>query len=281
MPWLRIALWIGGGYLALCLLLWAVQDRLIFHPRPLAAQPTNRAATPIEIVRDAATLRGWIVNDAHAAGPLIVYFGGNAEEVSGSIGDFARRAATTVLVNYRSYGESTGKASQQALLDDAVAVVDWARRRHPNRPLALFGNSLGSGVAALAAPRVAADGVILVSPYRSIAHVARRYYPIFPIRWLLRHPFDAEAAAAELPPAFIAASPMDRVIPFEESRAMARAIGAPAFETFDVAHGGFPALPSFWAAVDGFLATLGQDVPRRLVPSPTSLLPFGQDSPKA
>ena len=108
---------LGGIYLLLCVLLWILQDKLIFHPRPLAAEPTHPAAAAVELVRPDAVLRGWTVN-ADSTGPLIVYFGGNAEEVSGHIAGFAERAATTVLFNYRGYGTSDGKPSEAALVPD-------------------------------------------------------------------------------------------------------------------------------------------------------------------
>ncbi len=247
------------AYLASCALLWSTQERLIFYPRPLAYQPTHPAALPIEIDRSDAVLRGWVVNEGQG-GPVIVYFGGNAEEVSVNIGYFSDRRATTVLLNYRGYGESTGKPAERHLVGDAVAVSEWAKARFPGRPLVLFGSSLGTGVAALAAARVRPDAAILVSPYRSIARIAQKYFRVFPVRWLLRHPFRAETAATAMPPTLVVASSVDGVIPYEESQAMVRAMraaenGAPVdFRTIDVPHGAFPGEPDFWRAVDEYLA---------------------------
>ena len=251
------------AYLAACALLWAVQEKLIFYPRALAYQPSHPAAVSIEIARPDAVLRGWIVN-GEQAGPLIVYFGGNAEEVSGNIDYFADRHATTVLFNYRGYGESTGKPSERHLVADAVAVSEWTKARFPGRPLVLFGSSLGTGVAALAAARVKPDAAILVSPYRSIGRIAQKHLRVFPVRWMLRHPFRAETVAAALPPTLVIASSVDGVIPYEESQAMVRAMraakdGSPVeFLTIDVRHGAFPGHPEFWRAVDDYLAGLSQ-----------------------
>lgn len=251
------------AYLASCVLLWSAQERLIFYPRTSVYQPTHPAAEPIEINRSDAVLRGWVVNEGQG-GPLIIYFGGNAEEVSVNIEYFADRRATTVLLNYRGYGESTGKPTERHLVDDAVAVSEWARTRYPGRPLVLFGSSLGTGVAALAAARVKPDAAILVSPYRSIARIAQKYFRVFPVRWLLRHPFRAEAVAAGMPPTLVIASSVDSIIPYEESQAMVRAMravenGSPIdFRTVDVPHGTFPGDRDFWQAVDDYLARLPQ-----------------------
>ena len=250
-------------YLAACALLWAAQEKLLFYPRALAYQPSHSAAVPVEIDRSDAVLRGWIVN-GEQTGPLIVYFGGNAEEVSGNIDYFADRHATTVLLNYRGYGESTGKPSERHLVEDAVAVSEWTKARFPGRPLVLFGSSLGTGVAALAAARVKPDAAILVSPYRSVARIAQKHFRVFPVRWMLRHPFRAEMVAAAMPPTLAIASSVDNVIPYEESRAMVRAMRAAGdgsrveFRTIDVRHGAFPGSPEFWQAVDDYLAELSQ-----------------------
>lgn len=254
---LRVLLALGGIYLALCAALWALQEKLIFHPQPPGPPLANPAAKAVSLARGEVTLRGWMVNEA-AAGPLIVYFGGNAEEVSTHVDGFADRAATTVLFNYRGYGDSGGKPSQTALVADAVAIVGWAREQFPDRPLVLFGLSLGSGVAALATPQVGPDALVLVSPYRSVEHIARATYPMFPVRFLLRHPFRADSAVDAMPRSLVLAAPEDRVIRFEESTAMVRLLGEKAqLHTFDVAHGEFLFHAPAWEAIDEFLGGVG------------------------
>lgn len=255
---MQILLTVVGAYLGICGLLWAFQERLIFHPRAVAVTPWNPPAEPIEIDRGDAVLRGWMVN-AESTGPLIVYFGGNAEEVSGNVKIWAERKATTVLVNYRSYGDSTGSPSERALRGDAIAISEWARARFPDKPLVLIGLSLGSGIAALTAQHVEPDALVLISPYRSVEHIARRSLPFVPVGLLLRHRFSAESAAADLPRTLVIASPRDGIIPLAENMAMVGAINAAArhrveVRTFEVSHFGFLHDPGVWHAVDEFLA---------------------------
>ena len=257
---MQILLTVVGAYLGICGLLWAFQDRLIFHPRAVGVTPWNPPAEPIEIDRGDAVLRGWVVN-AESAGPVIVYFGGNAEEVSGNVDNWARRKATTVLVNYRSYGDSSGSPSERALRGDGIAISEWARAEFPDRPLVLLGLSLGSGIAALTAQHVEPDGLILISPYRSVEHIARRSLPFVPVGLLLRHRFSAETAAPDLPRTLVIASPRDYIIPIGENMAMVETIKAAAkhrveVRTFEVSHFGFLHHPGVWRAVDEFLATV-------------------------
>ena len=257
---MQVLLTVVGAYIGICALLWAFQEKLIFHPRPVLRTPPNPPAEPIEIARGTVVLRGWIVN-AQSEGPLVVYFGGNAEEVSRNVENWAARAATTVLVNYRGYGDSTGSPGEAALKADAVAISGWARSRFPERPLVLFGQSLGSGIAVLASPVVKPDALILISPYRSVEHIARRTLPIVPVRTLLRHRFDAQTAAADLPRTLVLASERDEVIGFKENRAMIEAINAGTgglveLHTFRLFHNQFFNHPPVWQAVDEFLETI-------------------------
>ncbi len=259
---MQIVLTVVGAYLGVCGLLWAFQEKLIFHPRPVIRTPPDPPAAPVEIARADAMLRGWVVN-ADSKGPLVVYFGGNAEEVSRNTHNWAARNATTVLLNYRGYGDSTGTPGESALRADAVAISDWARARFPDRPLVLFGQSLGSGVAVLAAPAVKPDAMILISPYRSVEHIARRTLPFVPVRPLLRHRFDAEAAVADLPRTLIMASPIDGVIGYPENEAMVESINAHAkfpveLRTFQLRHNQFFNHPPVWQAVDEFLEQISE-----------------------
>ena len=254
---LRAALGLGCVYFLLCAFLWAIQERLIFHPQPVFAPPSHPRAAAVTIDRGDAVLRGWVVN-GDAPGIVVLYFGGNAEEVSVHINAFAERAATTLLVNYRGYGGSDGRPSEQALVEDAVAVAAWAKRQFEARPLVLFGSSLGTGVAVLAAPQVRPDAVILSSPYLSVERIARSSFPIFPVRWMLRHPFRAETEVAHLPNTLMFASRTDRVIPFAESKALANLLGERGdLRVFDdLPHNAFLAYPPLWQAVDDFLAAV-------------------------
>ncbi len=131
------------------LLMYLVQDSLIFHPQPLGearrAQIASQPAVESRFIdaADGTRLHAWHVKGE----PLVVYFGGNAEEVSWMLDDAARRAPGTgwLLVDYRGYGSSDGSPSENALVADALRWYDHISPEH--RKIYLFGRSLGSGVA--------------------------------------------------------------------------------------------------------------------------------------
>ena len=110
---------------AICLLIYFQQDRLLFHPQQLSeadARVVERIATRSDTFEVGAAagarLRGWLVRGAsQSPWPLIIYFGGNAEEVSWLLPELSRLpSCATLLVNYRGYGLSSGRPSEAARL---------------------------------------------------------------------------------------------------------------------------------------------------------------------
>ena len=218
---LRIGVVLLVAYGAVCLLAFLLQDRIIFYPRGVLIEPRGPHVEALTFERAGTVLRGWVVNP-RARGPVLVYFGGNGEELSPLTEVFAGLDATTLLVNYRGYGRSEGTPSAAALIDDARAVTTTLAPDYgSDRPLLLFGRSLGSGIAASVAATVPVDGMILMSPFRSLEHMARRVMPWVPVRWLLRHRIDTAAAVDALPEqVLVLYAPDDGIVPAAETRAL-------------------------------------------------------------
>jgi pimeloyl-ACP methyl ester carboxylesterase len=252
---LRLLLFLGTAYAALTLTVYLLQDRIIFYPREIWQEPHGGHVQPVSLPRADVTLHGWIVN-ADSEGPLLVYFGGNAEELSYLVDVFAKLNATTLLINYRGYGLSEGTPTASALIDDARAVVgDLAGRYRADRPLLLFGRSLGSGIAASVAASVPVDGIILMSPFRSLNHLADRIMPWLPTRWLLRHRIDVVAMLDSLPDkTLVLYSPQDRIVPAKETQALLGLFpNAPQIVQFGGGHNVPLTRHEIWQAVKAFV----------------------------
>lgn len=218
-----IFLGIAAGLLMLA---WIFQEKLLFFPPPRAAWPGARSgAEAVSVLSaDGKRLRGWFVRSGMgtAPAPLVIYFGGNAEEVSWLVSAAERFAGwSLLLVNYRGYGDSEGRPGEKALFEDALRVYDYANRRAdviPGRIVAM-GRSLGSGVAVYLAANRPLRGVILVSPYDSMVEVAKHHYPFLPISLLLRHRFDSLSRAPLIDaPLLCLIASEDRIVPPERSR---------------------------------------------------------------
>lgn len=258
MEWLLIAVALVLGVPAAA---WLAQDRLIFYPQPvLSTAHLPPDAAPLEVVAaDGARLHGWMRVPPRTPAPVVIYFGGNAEEVSWTLAD--RRWPedwAVVAVNYRGYGRSEGTPGEAAIVADALAIHDTVARRPEidATRVVVFGRSLGTGVAVrLAAARPVA-GVILASPYDSLVAVGRTHFPLLPVGWLLRHRFDVEAEARRLDlPLLAIVAADDDIIGQPRSRALYDAWRGP--KAWQVVpgtdHNTLSAPPAFWAAVARFL----------------------------
>jgi pimeloyl-ACP methyl ester carboxylesterase len=162
-----------------------------------------------------------------AARTLILGFGGNATDAATTaalLHDLYPEADVAAF-HYRGYPPSEGRPSAAALQADSLAVHDFLRARlHPARTI-VAGFSVGSGVAASLAARRPVDGLILVTPFDSLAAVAAAHYPWVPVRLLLRHNMEpaADLRAAAMPVAIIAGG-RDTLVPPARTEALRRAI---------------------------------------------------------
>jgi len=210
------------------LLMYLAQDSLIFHPQRL--DESRRAAlaqTPaVESLfihgEDGTRLHAW-----HVKGdPLVIYFGGNAEEVSWMLDEAPRRAPGVgwLLVDYRGYGSSDGSPSEKALVSDALQWYDHFKAEKTY----VFGRSLGSGVAVQLAAERPVAGLILVAPFDSLVAVGKRIYPFLPVQWLLKHRFDSVALAPKMKaPLLCIVAAYDEVVPAEHAKRLYDAWGGP------------------------------------------------------
>ena len=213
--------------------LWAFQERLIFFPQPLVSTThLPRHAEAIEIVTsDGLHVRGWVRPGTRVPAPLVLYFGGNAEEVSWTIADARWPPEWSVAAfNYRGYGRSEGKPGEAALVADALAVYDALAKRAGvlSKRIVVFGRSIGTGVAVKLAALRPVAGAVLVSPYDSLVAVGRGHYGWLPIGLLLKHRFEVlEEARRVRAPLLAVVADRDSIVPNERSRALYDAWAGP------------------------------------------------------
>jgi pimeloyl-ACP methyl ester carboxylesterase len=224
-------------YAAICAAVFLFQSALLFPTGQIGpAGPLPPGAARIELAAASGErLRGLHVPPARA-GPervLILGFGGNAWNAE-AMADYLHGLypqADVVACHYRGYPPSEGSPSADALREDAPLIFDWAAARFPGRRIVAIGFSIGSGVAASLAARRPLAGLILVTPFDSLAAVAAGHYPWLPVRLLFRHEMDAAAdlRAVRAPVALLAGGG-DTLIPAERTEALRRAIPNLAFD---------------------------------------------------
>lgn len=197
------------AYLALCTALFAWQRSLIYFPQPRSwGGPATTMQLPVKDAELVLTAR-------QATGPkALIYFGGNAEDVSANLPSFAQAfpGHAIYLLHYRGYGGSSGSPSEAALQNDALALFDHAGKTHAE--VTVVGRSLGSGLAVWVASQRPVSRLVLVTPYNSIQELAAQRFPWFPISWLLLDKFESWKYAPQVTaPTLLMAAEHDEVIP--------------------------------------------------------------------
>jgi uncharacterized protein len=248
----------------LSVFLYFYQEKMLFYPTPPVSGVPKPARGEVEDVQlvavDGVQLSGWFVRSTDGRAPLLIYFGGNAEDVSWLVGIADRFAGhSLLLLNYRGYGGSGGRPGESALFADALLAYDYAKQRRDvdaSRILAM-GRSLGTGVAVHLAANRPLAGVILVSPYDSVRALAQSIYPWLPVALLLRHPFDSLSRASSLAvPLLCVVAGNDSVIPPAHSRRLYDAWGGADKRWVEVrgaGHDDVAEQPAYWDEIASFL----------------------------
>lgn len=198
------------GYAGLCAAMYFFQRSLIYYPQPRAVTaPASTMPLPVAGAELVITTRA--LNSPKA----LVYFGGNAEDVSQNLAFYAQAFPdhALYLMHYRGYGGSTGKPTEKDNVADGLAL--WEKVHASHSHIAIVGRSLGTGVALQVASQVAAARLVLITPYDSIVGLGAQMYPWLPIRWLAIDTYDSGKFAPAITTATtIIQAQNDEVIPY-------------------------------------------------------------------
>lgn len=219
---LTILLYAGGAWLVLIGVMYVGQRSMMYFPDHSVPHPHDHGLPQMESIRiavdDRVEILAWWHPPADAAHPVLVYFHGNAGHLGErdyKLHDIVAAGYGALLATYRYNAGAGGKGSEQALLADARQVIGFVKGHGvaENR-IVLYGESLGSGVAVAMAAEHDVAGLILESPYSSIADVAHSRYWFALAKWLLRDRFDSMARIGKVrAPIMLLHGHADRTIP--------------------------------------------------------------------
>lgn len=209
----------------------------VFHPEPWVERDWRRASgLPLEDVwfqaEDGTRLFGWYV-DNPATPAVMVWCHGNAGNLIHRLHNLAElyRTGWSVFVfDYRGYGKSEGKASEEGLYSDALGAHRYLteRRGVPPEQLIIFGRSLGAPVAGFLAAKRPAAGLILECPFPSVPAVVRAHYYGMPLYLLLGSEFNLVEHLRQVSmPVLVIHGELDEVIPLELGREVFEAAPEP------------------------------------------------------
>ena len=226
-------------YFGLALYLFVFQARYVYFPE-LPSRQVEATPADIGLAFQAVTLRtadgealaGWFVPASTARGTLLYLHGngGNIGHRLDQIEVFHRLGLNVFIIDYRGYGASSGKPSEEGTYQDALAAWSYLtlQKRLAPEQIVLFGESLGGSIAAWLAARQPPAGLVIYASFTSVPEMAQALYPMFPASRLVRYRYDTRAALGNVTcPVLILHSPEDEIIPFSHGQALLEAAHEP------------------------------------------------------
>ncbi len=210
--------------------LYLFQDRLILPPAPRATalQVGSHGDLQVQPWQSNGRFAGYVINPANQSphGTVAIYHG-NAESAEDKLrlaSVFVHAGYRALLVEYPGYGRREGARTMKAALAASRSALSDANAQWAG-PIFLVGESLGAGMAAqaISGQESSVAGVLLITPWDSLASVAAERLTWFPVRWILHDPFDSVDALKRFEgPVVVIGAADDTVIPVTHAERLAR-----------------------------------------------------------
>jgi len=222
--WTYLLICIAAVYAGLCIIFYFGQDFFFFRPERLPKWFTYQYPFPFaEVNFDMED--GGVVNALHFKVPnslgVVFYIKGNSRSIKGwgkFAKDFVGKGYDFLILDYRGFGKSRGRRTENILHSDLQQVYKWLDTQYEESKIVLYGRSLGSGLAARIASWNTPRMLILDCPYYSFLYHISRYGFFLPIKWLLRYQIRTDRFIKKVQvPVFILHGRKDRLIPYRQS----------------------------------------------------------------
>jgi len=235
---LKVLAIIAGCYVLLVAFVYLMQGRMLYLPdmpsRALTATPANIGLDYEDVsleTSDGVEIHGWYVPGR--SDKVLLFFHGNAGNVSHrleSIRQFHGLGLTVLIIDYRGYGQSGGKASEKGTYRDADSSWRYLTqvRGIAANNIVIFGRSLGASVAAQLASKQEPLALIVESSFMSVPEIAQELYPWLPARWLSRLKHATRDYVRDVNcPVLVIHSRDDEIIPFRHGEGIHAAANEP------------------------------------------------------
>ena len=222
---------------ALVLVLFTqLERRFIFFPsREVLFSPDQLGVTYEDVyftTEDGLQLNGWYLPGS--SDMTWLWFHGNGGNISDRVGELAlihhRMGVNLFIFDYRGYGRSQGKPSEQGTYRDTRAALKYLQGRADVDPgqIVYFGRSLGAAVAVELATVQPPLALVLVSPFASIRDMARQVVPLLPIHVLVPRMYDSISRIRQIQrPLLVLHGDQDTEVPPSQGRKLFEAANQP------------------------------------------------------
>jgi uncharacterized protein len=219
---ITVAIYCIGG-----IVLWQLQDYLLFHPKPLAANEQYQIATPHRELllpvteTDKLSVMQFFPADTTNTKGVVIYYHGNRENINRYARyatNFTKHGYEVWMHDYPGFGKTTGKRTEERFYSDAEIIYQMAAKKYAADSIIIYGRSLGTGVASYIASHYACRRLILETPYYSIPQLAFAHFPIYPTERMVRFQLPVYQYLQQVKvPVTIFHGTNDEVIPYRHS----------------------------------------------------------------
>jgi len=194
MPWTSYLLILIIVVAVVSVLIYFFQERVLFHPEKLPKdfqfQYENQQVDEYNLeLEDGAVINGLHFKTERPKG-LVYYLKGNSKSIKGwgkFAVDFTLHGYDVIMIDYRGFGKSTGKLSQDSMKKDALYVYDRLKEKVKEEHIIVYGRSLGTGLATKVASMNNPKALVLACPYFSMSKNVKRYLPLVPLGLVMRY----------------------------------------------------------------------------------------------
>ena len=230
-------------YVLLLIIVFLFQGKLLYHPTTDNYLQNQVEREPAEIekvkitTKDKINLIGWFYNRNLEEFKTILFFHGNAgslENRTYKLNHFKNLNLNFLIIAWRGFSGNKGKPNEMGLYEDAKSAIKWLKAKNiKEKNIILYGESLGTGVAVEIAQNKNYAGLILESPFTSMVDVGKKYYPFFPVRFLLKDKFESYKKITNISvPVLVMHGKVDKIVPFHMGKKIYELANEPKYSYF-------------------------------------------------
>ena len=209
------------AYFIIILFVYFYQRNLLYHPSENNYLNDKITFNYEEIFIETGKkikLKSWFIKKDLNKFKTILIFHGNAGNLFNRVyklNELNKLDVNILLISWRGFSGNKGKPTEKNLYHDAEEAVKWLNNQGAiSKNIILYGESLGTGVATELGTSNAFGGIILESPFTSIANAAKIYYPYLPVSIILKDRYDSIGKIKNInTPIFIMHGKMDNIVP--------------------------------------------------------------------
>ena len=216
------------------------QRNLLYHPKEnnYFGDPLTVEIEKVKVnTQDRIELLSWYHNKNLNNYKTILFLHGNAGSLENrihKINHFKDMNVNFLLISWRGFSGNKGKPTEKGLYEDAKSAVAWLKSKGVNENnIIIYGESLGTAVAAEIAQNKNFAGIILESPFTSMVDAGKNQYPYLPVRLLLKDKYESNKKIKNIKsPILIMHGKVDTLVPFDMGKKMYELANEPKYYYF-------------------------------------------------